>query len=157
MTTLEDRWKSSYDPQVRRHLNYPAGSLVDEFDKACDTYADKPALDFFGRQTSYAHLADQVERVAFALHTLGIGPGSRVALLMPTCPQHVVAFYAVLRCGATVVEHNPLSPSAELEQLFDDHGADVAIVWDAAAEKIMVFKLLIIAFLLFRLPVDVQR
>lgn len=136
MRTLEERWKASYDVNVRRHLTYPTGSLVDEFEEACRTYASKPALDFFGRRTSFAQLADQVERVAFALHTLGIGPGSRVALLMPTCPQHVVAFYAVLRTGATVVEHNPLSSPAELEQLFADHGAEVAIVWDAAAEKV---------------------
>ena len=124
MRTLEERWTASYDVNVRRHLTYPTGSLVDEFEEACRTYASKPALDFFGRRTSYAQLADQVERVAFALHTLGVGPGSRVALLMPTCPQHVVAFYAVLRSGATVVEHNPLSPPAELEQLFADHGAE---------------------------------
>ena len=136
MRTLEERWTASYDDNVRRHLTYPTGSLVDEFEEACRTYASKPALDFFGRRTSYAQLADDVERVAFALHTLGVGPGSRVALLMPTCPQHVVAFYAVLRIGATVVEHNPLSPPAELEQLFADHGAEVAIVWDAAAEKV---------------------
>lgn len=136
MTTLEERWQASYDPKVRRHLDYPTGSLVDEFEKSARAFADKPALDFFGRRTSYAELADQVERVASALHGIGVGPGSNVALLMPTCPQHVVAFYAVLRCGATVVEHNPLSASSELEQLFSDHGADVAIVWDAAAEKV---------------------
>jgi len=136
MTALEERWVASYDPRVRRHLPYPTGSLVDEFEKAARTYASKPALDFFGRRTSYADLADQVEHVASALHGLGVGPGSMVALLMPTCPQHVVAFYAVLRCGATVVEHNPLSSTAELEQLFADHEAEVAIVWDAAAEKV---------------------
>lgn len=136
MLTLEERWEESYDPKVRRNLDYPTGSLIDEFEKACKTYSDKPALDFFGRRTSYAQLADQVERVAFALHTRGVGPGSRVALLMPNCPQHVVAFYAVLRCGATVVEHNPLSSPDELETLFADHAAEVAIVWDAAAEKL---------------------
>lgn len=137
MQTLEDRWEASYDSRVRRHLDYPTGSLVDEFRKACNTYADKPALDFFGARTRYAELSEQVERLAFALHTMGIAKGSRVALLMPTCPQHVVAFYAVLRAGATVVEHNPLSSPDELEQLFADHGAEVAIVWDAAAEKLL--------------------
>lgn len=136
MRILEERWEAAYDPRVRRHLSYPTGSLVDEFEKACATYANKPALDFFGSRMSYAELADQVERVAFALHTLGVGPGSHVALLMPTCQQHVVAFYAVLRCGAIAVEHNPLSTPDELARLFDDHGAEVAIVWDAAAQKL---------------------
>ncbi len=136
MTTLEDRWQASYDPRVRRHLDYPTGTLTDEFERAASQYSTNPALDFFGRRTTYAALAEQVERVAASLHELGVGPGSMVALLMPTCPQHVVAFYAALRCGATVVEQNPLSSVAELEQLFGEHGAEVAIVWDAIAEKI---------------------
>lgn len=137
MTTLEDRWTGSYDPKVRRHLDYPTGSLVDELESSARSHAVKPALDFFGRRTSYAQLAGQIEQAAAGLHELGVGPGSKVALLMPTCPQHVVAFYAVLCCGATVVEHNPLTAPAELEQLFADHKAEVAIVWDAAAHKLL--------------------
>src|SRR5690606_27695258 len=42
---------------------------------------------------------------------------------------HIAAFYAVLRLGAIVVEHNPLYTSAELERNFRDHGATVAIAW----------------------------
>ena len=49
---------------------------------------------------------------------------------MPNCPQNVIAFYAVLRLGATVVEHNPLYTAGELHLPFIDHGARVAIVWD---------------------------
>lgn len=134
MTTLEERWSAAYADGVPRDgLDYPEGSLVDEFDLATRTWAQKPALDFFGRRTSYRELAQQVEAVAGALHTIGVGPGSTVALLMPTCPQHVVAFYAVLACGGTVVEHNPLYPAVELAPMFADHRAEVAIVWDAAA------------------------
>ena len=32
----------------------------------------------------------------------GVVAGDRVALVMPNCPQHVAAFYAVLRLGAVV-------------------------------------------------------
>src|SRR5699024_1523321 len=62
-----------------------------------------------------------------------IRPGDRVALVLPNCPQHMAAFYAVLKLGATVVEHNALYTAHELEGLFNDHGARVAIVWDKAA------------------------
>ncbi|MGO1481887.1 MAG: AMP-binding protein [Brachybacterium sp.] len=133
MTALEDRWIAAYAPGVQRHLDYPAGSLIDEFDAFTTTWAEQAALDFFGRRTSYAALAEQVRTAAGNLHALGVGPGTTVSLLMPTCPQHVVAFYAVLRCGATVVEHNPLYPAGELAPMFADHHAEVAIVWNAAA------------------------
>jgi long-chain acyl-CoA synthetase len=49
---------------------------------------------------------------------------------MPSCPQNVIAFFAVLRLGAAVVEHNPLYTTEELRHPFVDHGARVAIVWD---------------------------
>ncbi len=54
----------------------------------------------------------------------------------PTRPQHVVAFYAVLRLGAVVVEHNPLYTATELATMFADHGARVAIAWDVAVPKL---------------------
>jgi long-chain acyl-CoA synthetase len=63
--------------------------------------------------------------VAGGLHALGVRPGDNVALVMPNCPQSVIAFFAVLRLGAAAVEHNPLYTSAELRHPFVDHGARV--------------------------------
>ena len=62
--------------------------------------------------------------------------GDRVALILPNCPQHIIAFYAVLRLGAIVVEHNPLYTGAELRHMFEDHGAKAAIVWDKISGRI---------------------
>ena len=133
MPTLEELWAAAYDPAVRRHLDYPGGSLVDGFDRFTREFHDRPALDFFGARTSFTELKRAVNQVAGRLYELGVRPGDYVALLMPTCPQHVIAFYAVLACGATVVEHNPLYTIRELTPLFGDHHAKVAIVWDASA------------------------
>lgn len=133
MTTLEDLWLAAYDPAVSRHLTYPGGSLIDLLEQSALANASRPAMDFFGRRTSYAKMIRQIRLVANSLYRLGVRPGDNVALLMPTCSQHVLAFYAVLMCGATVVEHNPLYTSRELAPLFADHRATVAIVWDAAA------------------------
>lgn len=96
-------------------------------------YADVVALDFFGSTTTYAALGEQVSRAAEALRGLGVRPGDRVAVILPNCPQHVVAFYAVLRLGAVVVEHNPLYTSSELAHQLADSGATVAVAWDKVA------------------------
>ncbi len=137
MPTLHELWIAATPPQVPRHLEYPTGSLVDEFDRATAEYAQLPALDFFGAVTTYAELREAVYTAAGNLAALGVGPGSQVALLLPNCPQHVIAFYAVLAAGGTVVEHNPLATTAELTPMFADHRADVAIVWDAAAPIVL--------------------
>ena len=134
--TLEDLWVAAYDPAVRRHMEHPTGSLADGFDRFCGRFADRAAMDFFGKRTSFNEMRDKAYRVAGNLRKMGVGPGVHVALLMPTCPQHVLAFYGVLLAGGTVVEHNPLFTTSELEPMFEDHGAPVAIVWDAAASVV---------------------
>jgi long-chain acyl-CoA synthetase len=97
------------------------------------------ALEFFGRTTSYADLQDQIDRAANGLRKLGVEPGDRVAIVLPNCPQHVVAFYAILRLGAVVVEHNPLYTPRELRHQFEDHGAKVAIAWDKSVATLQEF------------------
>lgn len=97
------------------------------------------ALEFFGETTTYGEMGEQIARAANGLRKLGVRPGDRVALVLPNCPQHIVAFYAVLRIGAIVVEHNPLYTPSELRHQFDDHGATVAIVWDKVHDTVIDF------------------
>src|SRR5690606_36212156 len=82
---------------------------------------------------------DQVDRVAEGLRKLGVKKGDPVAIILPNCPQHIVAFYAVLRLGAIVVEHNPLYTPRELRHQFEDHGAKVAIAWDKVVDTLQAF------------------
>ena len=59
--------------------------------------------------------------------------------MLPNCPQHIVAFYAILRLGAVVVEHNPLYTPRELRKQFEDHGAKHAIVWTKVVATVQDF------------------
>lgn len=128
----ESIWAGSYGPGVRLHLEYDEETLVDQLARTVARFGDRPALEFLGRRTSYAGFGDLVARAAEGLRRLGVRAGDRVAVLMPTCPQHLIAFHAILRLGATVVEHNPLYTTGELQAPFADHGAQVALVWDKA-------------------------
>ena len=123
-------WAAAYGPGVPLHLEHGDSTLVDRFERSARNWPDRVALEFLGGTTTYARFADRVARVAEGLRRLGVGPGDSVALVMPNCPQNVIAFYAVLRLGATVVEHNPLYTAGELHLPFIDHGARVAVVWD---------------------------
>jgi long-chain acyl-CoA synthetase len=129
-------WLSAYAEGVPATIKEPAETLVDMIEAATATYRKATALDFFGAETSYAELGEQISRAAAGLRKLGVKPGDRVALVLPNCPQHVVAFYAVLRLGAIVVEHNPLYTPRELRHQFEDHAARVAIVWDKVSSTV---------------------
>lgn len=135
----ERPWLASYAPGVPHELPAPAGSLVDLIAASASEYPERPALEFFGRVTTYAELLDQVERAAEGLRRLGVQAGEAVGIVLPNCPQHVVAFYAVLRLGAIVVEHNPLYTPRELRHQFEDHGARVVIAWDKMVATIQDF------------------
>ncbi|MHA7181480.1 long-chain-fatty-acid--CoA ligase [Arthrobacter sp. MDB2-24] len=129
-------WVASYAPGVPRSFDVPDGTLSDLLDSSVRSYGAATALEFFGASTTYRALGDAVARAAAGLRSLGVTAGDRVALVLPNCPQHIIAFYAVLRLGAIVVEHNPLYTDRELRHQFEDHGAKVAIVWDRVAPRV---------------------
>ena len=132
-------WLSSYAEGVPPEIELPSGSLFDLLEASVSEYGDNVALEFFGSTTTYAELGEQVLRAAEGLRLLGVQKGDTVALVLPNCPQHVVAFYAVLRLGAIVVEHNPLYTPRELRHQFEDHGAKVAIIWNNVVETVQRF------------------
>ncbi|MFF5075903.1 long-chain-fatty-acid--CoA ligase [Actinoplanes sp. NPDC000266] len=132
----ERPWLAAYPEGVPADIAEPQRALTANLDGAVERFPDRIALDFLGATTTYAQLGDQVARAAEALRQSGVGPGDRVALILPNCPQHVVAFYAVLRLGAVVVEHNPLYTADELAHQLADHGATVAICWEKVAATV---------------------
>ena len=138
-STPDRPWLKSYAPGVPHELPLPTTSLADLIAESVRTYADRPAIEFFGRVTTYAELGDQIDRAAEGLRRLGVSKGDTVALVMPNCPQHVVAFYAALRLGAIVIEHNPLYTPRELRHQFEDHGAKVVIAWDKVVTTLQDF------------------
>lgn len=132
-------WISSYADGVPDDIELPDGSLADLIAASVAEFPDNVALEFFGREWTYAELGDQISRAAEGLRKLGVRKGDPVALILPNCPQHVVAFYAVLRLGAIVIEHNPLYTPRELRHQFEDHGAKVVITWDKLVGELQSF------------------
>ena len=133
-------WIRNYAPGVPEEIEAPSGTLADLIDESIASYGDSHvALEFFGAETTYAQLREQIDRAAEGLRQLGVRAGDPVAIVLPNCPQHIAAFYAVLRLGAIVVEHNPLYTPRELRHQFEDHGARFAIAWDKSVETIQDF------------------
>jgi long-chain acyl-CoA synthetase len=132
-------WIASYADGVPADLAPVSGSLIDIVAASVRDYPDAPALQFFGAETTYRDMQAQIDRAAAGLKALGVGPGVTVAIVLPNCPQHIVAFYAILRLGAVVVEHNPLYTPRELRKQFEDHGAQTAIVWSKVVKTMQEF------------------
>jgi long-chain acyl-CoA synthetase len=125
-------WHRFYADGVPHRISIPNIPVTGLLDEAAQHHGRRTALVFFGRRTSYRALRRAVDRFAGGLAALGVTRGDRVALVMPNCPQYVVAFYAVLRLGAIAVPTNPLYTESELAHQLKDSGAVVAVVHDGA-------------------------
>ena len=135
---MTDRpWLESYGPGVPADVEEPTEPVTRTLTHAAAKYPSRVATDFFGAVTTYQALARRVDRAAEALREVGVRPGDRVALILPNCATHVVAFYAILRLGAVVVEHNPTYSASELEHQLKDSGSTTAIVWEKATAAVL--------------------
>jgi long-chain acyl-CoA synthetase len=123
-------WLRQYDPGVPVSIDYPSVALDELLHRTARRQPDLAALVFFGRQTRYRQLDQAVDRLAGGLRRLGLGPGERVALFLPNCPQLVASFYAVWRAGCVAVPVNPRATGPELSRLLEDAGAGAAVVLD---------------------------
>ena len=111
----------------------PARLLTDLIDEAVRNHGQRRAIDFLGRHWSYAEIGEMVDRAASGLQALGVGPGVRFGLCLPNTPYFVVLYFAALRCGATIVNFNPLYVEHELKHQIQDSGTTVMAVIDVAS------------------------
>lgn len=128
--------RPGYQPGIPATIEVPDSHLSELLETAARFYPDRVAIDFLGWTTTYRELLAASERAAQLLADAGVRAGDRVALIMPNCPQHVVAVYGSLRLGAIVAEHNPLAPADQLRAQLDHHGARVVVAWEKAVDLV---------------------
>jgi long-chain acyl-CoA synthetase len=123
-------WLEFYDDEVPDKLEIPFLTIPDLLNNAAERHPKQTALVFLGARLNYRQLKQQVDRFAAALYALDIGQGDRVAIMMPNCPQAVIAYYATLLLGAVTVMTNPLYVERELKHQWGDSGVKIVISLD---------------------------
>ena len=132
----ERPWLAAYDAGVPADIDVPDEPLHAALSAAARHYPRRTAIRFFGRSLSYAELDVLANRFANVLLALGVQQGDRVALLLPNCPQMVVAYYGGLRAGAVMVPTSPLYVESELEHQLADAGASVVVCLSSLFGKV---------------------
>jgi long-chain acyl-CoA synthetase len=133
---MEKPWLKHYDVGVPSTISYPHIPLDRFLSNAAARHPDHPAIVFGARvgsrlmdaKLTYRQLNEAVDRFAAGLQKLGLAKGDRVAIMLPNCPQFVIAAYAVWRIGGIVVCCNPLYVPREIEHLVNDSGAETFVV-----------------------------
>lgn len=122
------RWTAHYDEGVPATLEYPRIPLTAFLHEAAKRHPDALATVFLGATRTYASLERDARRFAAGLQRLGVKKGDRVAILLPNCPQFLVAFWGALEAGAVVVPTNPLYTPPEVAHQLADAGVETVVV-----------------------------
>lgn len=117
-------------PLTPRLLDGEPNTLPDVLDRAVRRFANRPALDFFGRTWTYRDVGALTDRLAAGLTRLGVGRGVKVGLCLPNAPYSVVFYFAVLKAGGTVVNYNPLYTPRECLAQIRDSETTIMVVPD---------------------------
>jgi long-chain acyl-CoA synthetase len=126
-------WLSIY--QDRLSGEPLGGSLTEFLEEAVWKYRDNTALTRGEQKISYGELLDLTETFAAALYEAGVQKGDRVGLMLPNCPEYVVAFFGTMRIGATATQVNPVYVGRELTHIFENSGTETVIVHSMMYEK----------------------
>lgn len=123
-------WLHHYDFWVPPMTTVPRQSIYQALSTAASHYGDRPATAFLGAQLTYREIKLQADKLATALAQMGIVKGDRVGVMLPNCPQYVIAFFAIVRLGAIVVNVNPLYTPREVEIVANDSGMRLLLTLD---------------------------
>jgi long-chain acyl-CoA synthetase len=135
---VRTRQLRSWPPGLPMQLTYPLGErpLTDYLRERARSEPQRCLLIFYGRQFSYAEIDQLSDRFAAFLIRAGVQPGDRVGVLLPNCPQFLIAFFGILKAGAVHVPVNPMFREEELTYELSDSGARVLLAWDALVPMI---------------------
>src|SRR5690348_11632684 len=122
------RWLAHYDSGVPPSLApYSDRTLLDALAEFARTQPGRPALLFKGARVTYGELDKLSDACASAFAALGVARGDRVGLLLPNCPQFVIAQFGAWKIGAIVAPLNLIYTESELEGPLREQGIDTIV------------------------------
>ncbi|MEL3961926.1 AMP-binding protein [Lysinibacillus endophyticus] len=129
-------WLSQYPEEIPHSLTYEDIPVQSLLTRAYEKHPNKISVHFMGRDLTFKEVYESSLKFANYLRRLGVEKGDRVAIMLPNCPQAVIAYYGVLFAGGIVVQTNPLYTERELQYQMEDSGAKVILSLDILYPRI---------------------
>ena len=129
-------WHKHYAKDVPHTLDYPAISLYQLLKNTAAEHPEFLAMTFNDQDTTYGELDEKVDKFAAILRQQGVSKGDRVALILINSPIYVIAFFALMKLGAVVVNLSVGVTGGELAFCLNNSGARLAITLDLFAQNL---------------------
>ncbi|MCE5210793.1 MAG: AMP-binding protein [Deltaproteobacteria bacterium] len=108
---------------------YPNQPAYDILYNTAEKYKNQGLIQMDYMMT-YPQVKDHVDRLATALHNMGLKKGDRIATLLPTSIQFVIADYAISRAGLVHIPSSSLEPAEHLQHKFKEGSPHALICLD---------------------------
>ncbi len=134
---IERPWLKHYPSGVPVNIDetcYPA--IVDFIEEKTKEYAKQTAFACMGKEMTYKEAHKLSDQFGAYLHSRGLQPGDRVALMMPNLLQYPIALFGCLKAGLTIVNTNPLYTPREMEHQFTDSGVKAIVIAENFASNL---------------------
>ncbi|MCE2789362.1 MAG: AMP-binding protein [Saprospiraceae bacterium] len=130
-------WLKNYPAGIPANINPDSyATLVDFLNECFQKYAQKPAFECMGKRISYGEVDKMSTQFAAYLHSRGMNPGDRIALMMPNLLQYPVAVFGALKAGLIIVNTNPLYTQREMLFQFQDSGVKGIVILENFASNL---------------------
>lgn len=130
-------WLKNYPPGVPANIDTTIyKNLVHFFEESLDKFKDNVAFENMGKTLTYAQLNQYSKNFGAYLHSRGLEPGDKIALMMPNCLQYPIAIIGALRAGLIVVNTNPLYTQREMLHQFTDSDVKAIVIFENFAHNL---------------------
>ena len=132
----EKVWLKNYPAEIPHEIDIPKMPVHQFLTDAYKANPTKIAIHFMGKELTYKELYESALKFANYLQNLGVEKGDRIAVMLPNCPQAVIAYYGIMYAGGIVVQTNPLYTERELQYQMADSGAKIILGLDILYPRI---------------------
>jgi long-chain acyl-CoA synthetase len=130
-------WLKSYPPGIPANIDPTKYETLVDFLKECfEKYKNNDAFECMGKKITYRETDVLSTQFAAYLHSRGLSPGDRIAIMMPNLLQYPIAVFGALKAGLIIVNTNPLYTPREMQFQFDDSGARAIVILENFASNL---------------------
>lgn len=122
-----------YPEGVRWDESIKTGLVPALLEQSAREFADRPAIEYRGRQISYCELNAKVTETAAAYLRDSLDRGTTVGIFLGNTPDHPINFFGALKAGARLVHLSPLDGEITLKHKLTDSGARVVVTSNLAS------------------------
>jgi len=124
-------WVKNYPPGIPANIDTTQYiSLVDFLNDCFQRYKSLNAFECMGKKLTYAEVDSLSTQFGAYLHSRGMNPGEKIAIMMPNLLQYPIAVFGALKAGLIIVNTNPLYTPREMLFQFEDSQVKGIVILD---------------------------